>query len=82
MPKHSALDISKHKGEVLDQIMAWKRQEVPKQMEVVPLSQVKAFARMSPPAIDFGASLTRTAGASLIAEVKRASPSKGLIARR
>jgi len=81
MPKHSALDISKHKGEVLDQIMAWKRQEVPKQMEVMSLAQVKAFARMSPPAIDFAAALTRTAGASLIAEVKRASPSKGLIAR-
>lgn len=81
MPKHSALDISKHKGEVLDQIMAWKRQEVPKQMDLMPLAQVKAFARMSPPAIDFAASLTRMPGASLIAEVKRASPSKGLIAR-
>lgn len=81
MSKHSALDISKHKGEVLDQIMTWKRQEVPKQMEGMPLAQVKAFARMAPPAIDFAASLTHTAGASLIAEVKRASPSKGLIAR-
>jgi len=81
MPKPSQLDISKHKGEVLDQIMAWKRQEVPKQMDLMSLAQVKAFARMSPPAIDFAAALTRTAGASLIAEVKRASPSKGLIAR-
>ncbi len=81
MPKPSQLDISKHKGEVLDQIMAWKRQEVPKQMDLMSLAQVKAFARMSPPAIDFAAALTRTPGASLIAEVKRASPSKGLIAR-
>ena len=78
--KPSQLNIAKHKGEVLDQIMAWKRLEVPRQMEVMSLSQVKAFARMSPPAIDFVAALTRTAGASLIAEVKRASPSKGLIA--
>lgn len=81
MPKPSALDIAKHKGEVLDQILAWKRQEVPRRMEEAPLAQVKAFARLSPPAIDFAAALTRTAGASLIAEVKRASPSKGLIAR-
>lgn len=81
MPKPSQLDIAKHKGEVLDQIMAWKRQEVPRQMEEVPLSQVRAFAKLAPPALDFAAALTRTRGASLIAEVKRASPSKGLIAR-
>ena len=46
--KPSQLDIAKHKGEVLDQIMAWKRQEVPKQMELASLSQVKAFARLAP----------------------------------
>jgi len=78
--KPSQLDIAKHKGEVLDQIMAWKRQEVPKQMDLVPLSQVKAFARLTPPALDFAAALTARPGASLIAEVKRASPSKGVIA--
>ena len=81
MPKPSQLDIAKHKGQVLDQIMAWKRQEVPRRMEEMSLAQVKAFARLAPPALDFAAALTRTAGASLIAEVKRASPSKGLIAR-
>ncbi len=79
--KPSQLDIAKHKGEVLDQIMAWKRQEVPKQMELAPLSQVKAFARLVPPALDFAAALTARPGASLIAEVKRASPSKGVIAQ-
>ena len=36
--KPSKLDIHKHKGEVLDQIMAAKRQEVPKQMELAPLA--------------------------------------------
>lgn len=79
--KHSKLDMSKHKGQVLDQIMAWKRQEVPKQMEIVPLSEVKAFAQLTPPPLDFAAALTAKDGASLIAEVKRASPSKGLIAK-
>ncbi len=79
--KPSKLDISKHKGEVLDQIMDWKRQEVPKQMAEMPLAQVKAFAKIAPDALDFAAALTAHAGASLIAEVKRSSPSKGLIAR-
>ena len=79
--KHSKLDITKHKGELLEQIMAWKRQEVPRQMQEVPISEVKAFATVAPPALDFTAALTARPGASLIAEVKRASPSKGLIAR-
>lgn len=81
MPKPSKLDILKHKGQVLEQIMAWKRQEVPQQMAEMPLAQVKAFANLAPPALDFAAALTAHPGASLIAEVKRASPSKGLIAR-
>lgn len=79
--KPSQLDITKHKGEVLDKIMAWKREEVPKQMEQVPLAQVKAFAQLAPSALDFAGALTAQKGASLIAEVKRASPSKGLIAQ-
>lgn len=79
--KPSQLDIAKHKGEVLDQIMDWKREEVPAQMAEVSLAEVKAFARLAPAALDFAAALTAHRGASLIAEVKRASPSKGLIAR-
>jgi indole-3-glycerol phosphate synthase len=79
--KPSKLEITKHKGEVLDKIMAWKREEVPKQMELASLAQVKAFALLVPPALDFAGALTAQQGASLIAEVKRASPSKGLIAQ-
>lgn len=79
--KPSQLDIAKHKGEVLDQIMDWKREEVPAQMAEVSLAEVKAFARLAPAALDFAGALTAHRGASLIAEVKRASPSKGLIAR-
>ena len=37
--------------------------------------------RLAPPALDFAAALTARTGASLIAEVKRASPSKGVIAQ-
>lgn len=79
--KPSQLDIAKHKGEVLDRIMDWKREEVPKQMAEVPLAQVKAFAQLAPDSLDFAGALTAHQGASLIAEVKRASPSRGLIAQ-
>lgn len=79
--KYSKLEMAKHKGEVLDLIMDWKRVEVPKQMEETSLAQVKAFATLAPPPLDFAAALTASPGASLIAEVKRASPSKGLIAQ-
>ncbi len=79
--KHSQLDVAKHKGQVLDRIMNWKREEVPKQMAEVALAEVKAFAQLAPAALDFAGALTAEAGASLIAEVKRASPSKGLIAK-
>jgi len=75
------LEISKHKGQVLDRIMAWKRQEVARQMEDVPLAELKALVSLAEPPLDFAAALTAERGASLIAEVKRASPSKGLIAQ-
>lgn len=81
MPKFSQLDISKHKGQVLDKIMSWKRQEVARQMESTPMAHLKALAALAPPPLDLAAALTAEAGASLIAEVKRASPSKGLIAK-
>ena len=79
--KHSKLDIAKHKGQVLEIIMAWKREEVQAQMAAQPLEHVRAMSQVSPPALDFAAALTAQAGASLIAEIKRASPSRGLIAR-
>ena len=81
MARYSQLEISKHKGQVLDRIMSWKREEVARQMEDAPLAQLKALALVAEPPLDFAAALTAEAGASLIAEVKRASPSKGLIAR-
>ena len=81
MAKFSQLDISKHKGQVLEKIMSWKRQEVARLMEDTPLAQLKALAAVAEPPLDFAAALTAEAGASLIAEVKRASPSKGLIAK-
>jgi len=70
----------REKGQLLEEIMAWKRQEVPKQMAEMPESDLQALLTFTPPAADFAAALARP-GVSLIAEVKRASPSKGLIAK-
>ncbi len=81
MARFSQLEISKHKGQVLDKIMSWKRQEVQRLIEEAPLEQLKALAAVAEPPLDFAAALTAEAGASLIAEVKRASPSQGLIAQ-
>ncbi|MCY4116143.1 MAG: indole-3-glycerol phosphate synthase TrpC [Caldilineaceae bacterium] len=81
MARFSQLEITKHKGQVLDKIMSWKRQEVQRLLEEAPLEQLKALAAVTEPPLDFAAALTAERGASLIAEVKRASPSKGLIAQ-
>ena len=70
----------KNKGQLLDEIMAWKRQEVASRMVERPEPDLQALLAFTPPAQDFAAALARP-GVSLIAEVKRASPSKGLIAR-
>lgn len=81
MAKFSQLNINKHKGQVLDKIMSWKRQEALRAMEQTSLAQVKALAAVTEPARDFAAALTAEPGASLIAEIKRASPSRGVIAQ-
>ncbi len=80
MPMKKRLQRLREKGQLLDEIMAWKRQEVPRQMQEMPESDLQALLTFTPPAEDFAAALAQP-GVSLIAEVKRASPSKGLIAR-
>ncbi|HIQ05011.1 MAG TPA: indole-3-glycerol phosphate synthase TrpC [Anaerolineae bacterium] len=69
-------------GLILDEIMAWKREELPKVQDRVPLSDLRALATTLPKPLDFVAAL-RPPGeprrVRLIAEIKRASPSKGLL---
>jgi indole-3-glycerol phosphate synthase len=77
------MSIPKHlqeRGEILDEIMRYHREQLPKIMREVPIEQLRALASVVPPANDFYAALTKP-GVSLIAECKKASPSKGLIAK-
>jgi indole-3-glycerol phosphate synthase len=66
---------------VLDRIKAYKLDEIAAQKAERSLSDIEAEARAAPPPRGFAAALDRAAesGWALIAEIKKASPSKGLI---
>ncbi|KQI68594.1 indole-3-glycerol phosphate synthase [Loktanella sp. 3ANDIMAR09] len=66
---------------ILDRIKAYKLDEIAAEKAEVPLSEMEARARDAGPVRPFAATLHRAAqdGYGLIAEVKKASPSKGLI---
>jgi indole-3-glycerol phosphate synthase len=74
----SVSKVSKRRGTILDEIMAYQRQQLPKLMRDVPLEDVRALASVAPPPADLIDAVARP-GLSLIAECKRASPSKGLL---
>ncbi|MBS0123027.1 indole-3-glycerol phosphate synthase TrpC [Thetidibacter halocola] len=66
---------------ILDKIKAYKLEEVAADKAAKPLAEVEAEARAAGPVRPFAAALMAAAetGYGLIAEVKKASPSKGLI---
>ncbi|MEZ4515722.1 MAG: indole-3-glycerol phosphate synthase TrpC [Chloroflexota bacterium] len=72
-------NLSRNRGTILDEIMAFHRENLPKVMAEVPLENLRAFASVAPPPRDFYGALKQP-GVSLIAECKKASPSKGLLA--
>jgi indole-3-glycerol phosphate synthase len=74
----SVTNKSKRRGTILDEIMRYKREQLPNVMRAVPLADLRAFASVAPPPSDFESAL-KTPGVSLIAECKKASPSRGLI---
>ena len=63
---------------ILDKIVAKKREELAASVAITPLSALQDSIASRPPALDFAGAL-RSEGISLIAEVKKASPSKGLL---
>ncbi|GIJ21451.1 indole-3-glycerol phosphate synthase [Micromonospora lutea] len=64
---------------VLDEILAGVREDVARRQEQVPLERIRELAANAPPPLDAYAALRRP-GVAVIAEVKRASPSKGKLA--
>lgn len=64
---------------VLDEILAGVREDVARRQAEVPLEQIRQMAAEAPPPLDAYAALRRP-GVGVIAEVKRASPSKGQLA--
>jgi indole-3-glycerol phosphate synthase len=67
---------------VLDRIMAVKRAEVAAAKDALPLAELNSRARRAPPCRDFVSSLRKKiadGSAAVIAEIKRASPSRGVL---
>jgi indole-3-glycerol phosphate synthase len=64
---------------ILDKIVATKREEVARAKELLSLRELQARAKDAPPVRDFFAPLAAGGDIKLIAEVKKASPSKGII---
>ncbi|MEM7334183.1 MAG: indole-3-glycerol phosphate synthase TrpC [Chloroflexota bacterium] len=74
----SVTKLAKQRGQILDEIMAHHREQLPKIMRGTPFEDLRAFAQVAPKPLDFYAALKKP-GVSLIAECKKASPSKGLM---
>jgi indole-3-glycerol phosphate synthase len=63
---------------ILEKILVWKRDEIVRHRRARPVELVRAEVALAPAARDLADALGRP-GVSLFAEVKRASPSKGLL---
>jgi indole-3-glycerol phosphate synthase len=64
---------------VLDEILAGVRDDVAARQQQVSMEEIRSLSAAAPPALDAYA-LLRKPGVGVIAEVKRASPSRGLLA--
>ena len=64
---------------ILDDIVAYKKQELEEAKKKLPLGELVSAAAATPPAIDFLDLHAKTPGVKIISEIKKASPSKGVI---
>lgn len=64
---------------ILDEIVASKRQEIERAKALLPAERLREQVKDAPPVRDFFAPLAVGGSIKLIAEVKKASPSKGVI---
>src|SRR5262245_53171972 len=64
---------------ILDQIVATKRVEIERAQATLPLGELRARLTEAPAVRDFFSPLAAAGPIKLIAEVKKASPSKGVI---
>lgn len=64
---------------ILEDIIANKRLEVEAQKHLIPIGDIKARLTKSLPARDFSRAISVVGKISLIGEIKRASPSRGII---
>lgn len=65
---------------ILERIVEQRRRDVEAARSAVPLDALEGCARAAPPPMDFPGRLRRDAPMAVIAEIKRASPSRGDIA--
>ena len=64
---------------ILDDIVAHKKEELKEAKKKLPLGELVSAAAEVSPAVDFAALHARTPGVKIISEIKRASPSRGVI---
>ncbi len=69
---------AKRRGTILNEIMAYNREKLPTVKRAVPLPDLRALASVAEPPLNFYEALKQP-GVTLIAECKKASPSKGLL---
>ena len=72
------MTVQSNTGTVLDRILEARRAEVDHRKQVLPEAVLKYGAKAAPPLRDFSAALSRD-GLNVIAELKPASPSRGVL---